>query len=199
LQQAIRHAFNPEAPDDTPPRLAQSEITSGDSGGGKSDRDSGDRNRGANAAHNEHGIPEPESGRNTTEQTHSSHSPFGETATQNRDAAAQTFQGASPAAGSGSNPEGLLAAPGGGPALGEDGPKTFKLTITSFLRGAEQPGQSPARPGKQMSAGGASRTAPGADAALSDRQMNDAALRKAEIPAEYEDIVRRVYSLRADQ
>jgi hypothetical protein len=29
--------------------------------------------------------------------------------------------------------------------------------------------------------------------------MNDAALRKAEIPAEYEDIVRRVYSLRADQ
>ena len=34
---------------------------------------------------------------------------------------------------------------------------------------------------------------------MNDQQLRDDTLRKAEIPVEYEDIVRRVYSLRAEQ
>ncbi len=104
LQQAIRHALNPQAPDDTPAQLARSEITSGDSGEGDADRHAGDRNRGADTSHNRHGIPEPESGRDAADHEQRSQSQAGEAAPQNGDAAGQTFQGASPAAGSGSSP-----------------------------------------------------------------------------------------------
>lgn len=77
--------------------------------------------------------------------------------------------------------------------------KTFKLTITSFLHAMEQKGNQPHQLGKKASAGGSAGGGTAAQLALNERQLNDDALRKAEIPPEYEDIVRRVYSLRADQ
>ena len=77
--------------------------------------------------------------------------------------------------------------------------KTFKLTITSFLHAMEQKGNQPQQSNKKATAGGSAGGGTTAQAALNERQLNDDALRKAEIPPEYEDIVRRVYSLRADQ
>ncbi len=78
-------------------------------------------------------------------------------------------------------------------------PKTFKLTITSFLHAMEQKGDQPRQPGKKTSTTESVSAGSAAQVALSERQLNDDALRKAEIPPEYEDIVRRVYSLRGDQ
>jgi len=77
--------------------------------------------------------------------------------------------------------------------------KTFKITITSFLHAMEQKGNQPQQSNKKTSASGSAGGGTTARAALNERQLNDDALRKAEIPPEYEDIVRRVYSLRADQ
>ena len=84
-------------------------------------------------------------------------------------------------------------------ASGAGTPKTFKLTITSFLHAMEQKGNQPRQPGKKTGSGGTASTGSTTQVALNERQLNDDALRKAEIPPEYEDIVRRVYSLRADQ
>jgi hypothetical protein len=74
-------------------------------------------------------------------------------------------------------------------AAGADG-APFKLTITSFLAAVERQGM------PQWKAGMGKTTAAAGEAKgeLSDRQLNDDALRKAEIPAEYEDVVRRTYS-----
>ena len=82
---------------------------------------------------------------------------------------------------------------------GAGAPKTFKLTITSFLRAIEQKGSQPHPPGKKAGTAGSAAGGSATQGALNERQLNDDALRKAEIPPEYEDIVRRVYSLRADQ
>jgi hypothetical protein len=112
----------------------------------------------------------------------------------------QKFDGAAPAAGDGSSPNGLMdPRSASSTALGQGAPKTFKLTITSFLRSAEQRTQEPRRGGKRISSNGPAVATASSLAALNEQQLNDDALRKAEIPPEYEDIVRRVYSLRADQ
>ena len=84
-------------------------------------------------------------------------------------------------------------------SVGTEGEKTFKLTITSFLRAMEQKGSQPRQSNKKASANGSANVASSPQLALNERQLNDDALRKAEIPPEYEDIVRRVYSLKADQ
>ena len=199
LQQTIRQALDPEGVDETFRRRGQAEITSGDSRRGEGGGRSGGENPATSAAQEPHGISEPGLQHRTMDQRPAAGSASGEMGTQDSRTAGQTFQGASPAAGSGSSPAGLFAAPGTGTAIGAAGPKTFKLTITSFLHGAQQPGRLPARAGAALHAGGASAPAPAVDRALSDHQMNDAALRKAEIPPEYEDIVRRVYSRRADR
>ncbi len=112
----------------------------------------------------------------------------------------QSFQGSSPAAGTGSSPQGLMDP--NAPALAGNQGQTqhFTLAITSLLRPVPQPGKEGKRPSSRPSTrGGAAQ--PGAsggesEAALSDQQMADDALRKAEIPPEYEDLVRRVYSSR---
>jgi hypothetical protein len=111
----------------------------------------------------------------------------------------QNFGGNSPPAGEGSSPGGLMDGKAQSVASGASTPKTFKLTITSFLHAMEQKGNQPRQPGKKTGSGGAASTGSATKVALNERQLNDDALRKAEIPPEYEDIVRRVYSLRADQ
>ncbi len=118
---------------------------------------------------------------------------------QDGNPANQNFDGDSPAAGEGSSPGGLLGDKALSAAGDEGATKTFKLTITSFLRAMEQKGNQPRQSGKKTGAGGSASASSATQVALSDRQLNDDALRKAEIPPEYEDIVRRVYSLRADQ
>jgi hypothetical protein len=107
------------------------------------------------------------------------------------------FEGSSPAAGTGASPNALLGSGPGEPMSDPNAPKTFKLTITSFLHAIEQNGAPPRQPGKR--AAGAAAATGSAAQPLSERQLADDVLRKAEIPPEYEDVVRRVYSLRADQ
>ena len=85
------------------------------------------------------------------------------------------------------------------PALSRDVPATFKVTLGSFLRAVEQKGPRPYQPDKRIATAGVAAVASHAPAGLSNRQLRDDALRKAEIPPEYEDIVRRVYSLRPDE
>ena len=111
----------------------------------------------------------------------------------------QNFDGNSPAAGEGSSPGGLLGDRALSAVGNEGTTKTFKLTITSFLRAMEQKGNQPRPSGKKSGASGSAGAGSATQVALSERQLNDDALRKAEIPPEYEDIVRRVYSLRGDQ
>ena len=76
--------------------------------------------------------------------------------------------------------------------------KTFKLTITSFLHAVEQKTNQPNPKAHRISTAGAASERSTAPATLNEQQLNDDALRKAEVPAEYEEIVRRVYSLRAE-
>jgi len=112
----------------------------------------------------------------------------------------QQFDGASPAAGDGSSPKGLMdSRAASSTALGQGAPKTFKLTITSFLRSTEQRTQEPRQRGKRISSNAPAVATASSPAALNEQQLNDDALRKAEIPPEYEDIVRRVYSVKANQ
>jgi len=104
--------------------------------------------------------------------------------------------GAAPNAGTGSSPENLLAA-GGAANADAAATTTFKLTITSFLHPVEEPGTSPRQTDKRRAdTVGAAPDRNEATAALNELQLRDDALRKAEIPPEYEDIVRRVYSTR---
>lgn len=102
--------------------------------------------------------------------------------------------GAAPPAGGGSQAGSLLARrpEGGTPGAGNAAP--FKVTIGSFLKSIERnPGISRAA-GGQARAGAAARPTP----SLSDTQLADDLLRKAEVPPEYEDLVRRVYSIREE-
>ena len=81
-------------------------------------------------------------------------------------------------------------------ASGEVDPKTFKITLTSFLQGMPvKPAPQPQAPRGRVSDEGfaaGARTA----TALSEQQARDDLLRKADIPPEFEDIVRRVFSQR---
>jgi hypothetical protein len=109
----------------------------------------------------------------------------------------QQMQGSASGAGGGSSPGGLMG--GEASELGTEpgGATTFKVTITSFLRGIEQKGRQPQ--GKQPRLSGSRAPATKGDPVISDYQRGDDLLRKAEIPPEYEDVVRRVYSTRASQ
>jgi len=77
-------------------------------------------------------------------------------------------------------------------------PKTFKVTLTSFLQGlAVKPApQRRPRSGKVPDQGFAAVSP--RPAALSEKQEADDLLRKTEIPPEYEEIVRRVFSQRPE-
>jgi hypothetical protein len=79
----------------------------------------------------------------------------------------------------------------------ETGAKPFTLTINSFLRPVEPQGSPLKQPGQRPGMAGLAAGGDGAAGALNERQLGDAALRKAAIPAEYEDLVRRVFSRRA--
>ena len=111
----------------------------------------------------------------------------------------QNRDGSSPNAGNGSNPESLLGTRVIAAEPGHAGATTFKLTITSFLRGVEERGKQPRDSDKQAGSAGVATDSDEPPPPLNEQQLRDDAMRKAEIPPEYEDIVRRVYSLRADQ
>jgi len=104
--------------------------------------------------------------------------------------------GASASAGAGSEGEGGLFAKAGGegskPLAGA--PKgTFKLTLGSFLTagpGAKDKGERRERVAANP------RAAVNEPPALHPNQSDDDALRRADIPPEYEDVVRRIYSSR---
>jgi hypothetical protein len=81
-------------------------------------------------------------------------------------------------------------------AAGDGGSKRFKLTITSFVHTAEQRDTPPRGTGTRAGSAGPAESESGSGMALNDRQLTDDALRKAEIPPEYEDLVRRVFSSR---
>ena len=70
--------------------------------------------------------------------------------------------------------------------------KSFKLTLSSFLPGSEA-GNAPSRNGSDLD-GASHRAGAGTAKALNPDQVEDDAMRRADIPPEYEDIVRRLYS-----
>jgi hypothetical protein len=75
-------------------------------------------------------------------------------------------------------------------------PKTFKVTLTSFLEGAStRPAEPPAKPRRRVSDQGFAPSEPGT-VSLSEEQADDDLLRKGEIPPEFEEIVREVFSQR---
>lgn len=102
--------------------------------------------------------------------------------------------GAAPPAGGGTQAGNLLAQKPDRTGPGGTGSAPFKVTITSFLKALdEQPGAQ--RPAARSAGSRApARPAP----ALSDTQLADDLLRKAEVPPEYEELVRRVYSTREE-
>jgi len=101
-----------------------------------------------------------------------------------------------PPSGSGSSPDNLMDTAAASAALEADAePKTFKLTITSFLQAA-QPREKKAKRGAKRVAGGEAAVESSTPTTPSDQQLRDDILHKAEIPPEYEDLVRRVYSAR---
>jgi hypothetical protein len=205
LQDAIRRAFHAQAMDEPQQLAARSDKTEHDPAARGDDQQAGqDRQRhdasDVGKTGSKAGAPgKTDSGSGTQKGPGKSKS--GDQRAQRPDGnpANQNFDGNSPAAGDGSSPAGMMDGKGQGLATGGGTAKTFKLTITSFLRATEQKGNQPRRPGKKSTSGGSSGGASQTQVALNERQLNDDALRKAEIPPEYEDIVRRVYSLRANQ
>lgn len=103
--------------------------------------------------------------------------------------------GQAPRSGAGSTGAPLMGADGASMVgASESAPRTFPLTITSFLQATEAR-RPPAKRGKR--GGGATASGPGsASPELHRQQQHDDALRKTEIPVELEEIVRRVYSAR---
>jgi hypothetical protein len=203
LQEAIRRAFHAEATDQPRQLAARSGADAGDSaehrkaGGGDGDKQP---HSSSDTAKPESQVQAAQKGTGAGQQNKPGQSQGGQNAQPpDPNTPNQNLDGPAPAAGDGSNPGGLMDAKGTGPALSPDAPKTFKLTITSFLRAAEQQGTQPRQSAKGAGTGGSAGTGAGSAGALSDRQLNDDAVRKADIPPEYEDIVRRVYSLRAEQ
>jgi hypothetical protein len=199
LQETIRRAFRGQATHE--PRELAARSGGGDQGGGdregKANPDSrGGKPDGGKAGPRPQG-PQEASGRR--QQGKPGQPKSGEQPRQPDPAASgKASEGSAPGAGEGTSPGGLMAQKGTtGLAASADAPKTFKLTITSFLRAVDQKGSPPGQPGAAGRAGRGPGT--GSAAALNERQLSDDALRKAEIPREYEEIVRRVYSARADR
>jgi hypothetical protein len=108
----------------------------------------------------------------------------------------QPPSGSAPNAGTGSSQENLLGARAVAGESGRGRATTFKLTITSFLHSVEEENTPPRQTGEHGASVGAAPDTADAAFALNEQQLRDDALRKAEIPPEYEDIVRRVYSSR---
>ncbi len=103
-----------------------------------------------------------------------------------------TNQGSSPGAGSGSDSVNLLGVRGGKADAGAPATGTFKLTLSSFLNTTAENHAQRNRDSKHNAAAtsGDGQTSP----AVSEHQIEDDAQRKASIPPEYEEIVKRVYS-----
>ncbi len=103
----------------------------------------------------------------------------------------------SPRAGSGSSPENLFGAPSeeSAAATAESAqavdPKTFKLTLSSFLNSGAQRPSAAARPGHS---GAVAVPASAVLPPLNPDQLPDDALHRAGIPPEAEGVVRRVYA-----
>lgn len=203
LQGAIQKAFRGEALDK--PRALAAHAESGVDGSGNGTREGSEpKTHRASAAGRPTAAGASPQAPGQDSRTAPGESASGEHAgeRQNPTLPSGDAKGSSTGAGDGSSPNTLMGAQTGlspgtqaeGLSPGGDGPKTFKLTITSFLRAAEQQGPAPhafEKPTGASASGGPTGNAP---AALNDRQLNDDALRKAEVPPEYEDIVRRVYS-----
>jgi hypothetical protein len=208
LQDAIRRAFHAEAMDRPQELAARSDPTSGGLGTregqqeeGQKDNEGRQRRNATDPGKSGMNAQGPQKGAAPGQQPGPSRSKSGDQRAQRQEGkpANQNFDGDSPAAGEGSSPGGLLGDKALSAVGGASTTKTFKLTITSFLRAMEQKGNPPRPSGKRTGTGGSASPASATQVAVSERQLNDDALRKAEIPPEYEDIVRRVYSLRADQ
>jgi hypothetical protein len=198
LQEAIRRRFGAEAVDQPRQLAARTDNGSANS----TDRTSADQPRGdsrrrdaaqTNDTPAQHGADgERQEPQAPAQAGQPPHHPDANSPDQN-------LAGSSGAAGTGSSPSGVMD-PNAVASLAEhEASKTFKLTISSFLRSAEQRSQAPRAHGEHMSDSGPVGTAAATQTALSEQQLNDDPLRKAEIPAEYEDIVRRVYPRRAAQ
>jgi hypothetical protein len=175
LQQAIHQAFHPEATDSSQLTSGSSQISSrdGQQPGVPDKQRSNGSGAGRSPAHNDREAAQGK-GRDPSKAANGAAQREGASNT------GQSFRGDSPGASQGSNPEGLMDADAGNPSL-SGGEQPFKLTITSFLRPVEQQGRQPNPARRQTSA---------------DRQLADDTLRKATIPPDYEDLVRRVFSVR---
>jgi hypothetical protein len=188
LQQTIRHAFHGDAPERSSQLASRFETSS-------RDETRSDTDRNPNPHRGDHpGDAAPKQAYGSGLQKPSNSGTRGAQPQGGSDAP-QTFQGASlqgtsPAAGEGSNPHGLLDPNAPAAGAGQTEGKRFKLAITSFLHPVPQ------QAGHQLQADGGAGTGKGdgSGAELSERQTADDAVRKAEIPPEYEDLVRRVYS-----
>jgi len=183
LQQTIRHAFQGDAPEQRAQLASRSGISSHHDTMGDPDRNPkpnhGDHPDGTapNQAASSGRQKESKSGTRGTQPQTGSNAP-------------QNFQGSSPAAGEGSSPHGLLDPNAPAAVAGQGDAQRFKLAITSFLRPVPEQAGHPARGGGRAGAAESGESG----IALNERQMADDAVRKAEIPPEYEDLVRRVYS-----
>jgi hypothetical protein len=185
LQQTIHHAFGGDTPE---------QRTQLASGPGNSSRSDTTTNTDRDLPHDRGDQPNRTTSKKADgsgKQKDLGHATGGERGTQPQGQAnaPQNFQGSSPRAGEGSNPRGLLEPNAPGVVAGQEGSKRFKLAITSFLHAAPEQAE---RPGAGAWAGAAGSAS--SDVALNKRQLADDALRKTEVPPEYEDLVRRVYS-----
>jgi len=188
LQQAIHQAFRPEVAE--PSQLASRTIKSS----GEQRQSSASSDARARAGSQQSRLPLQNDGRADTRSLSKSGS-----LTAQREGASNSghdFKGDSAGAGQGSSPEGLFNQDAAEPGTNGDESKPFKLTITSFLRSAQQPGRQQDASPKQTAAGSLALQTGRGEAAISERQHPDAALRKVEIPPDYEDLVRQVFSLR---
>ncbi len=190
LQEAIRHAVHGESAG-KPIELAARSEGHADSGEDSRERshgpdDKGTLGRAGQPPSGGHGDQQSRPGQSGSSQRQAEPAP-----------ANQPLDGHAPGAGDGSSPNSLLDANAADAGHGAGPPKTFKLTITSFLRAVTQQTNPQQKPGKPAALAIKTGGGGSAESALSDRQLSDDVVRKAEVPPEYEDIVRRVYSARA--
>ena len=196
LQQNIRHTFGAAEPE---PPAQVAARSSGDSGREPGNKSGDTQSRGSS----------PRPGINPANQSgmkgerSSGPSPAGKSGGTGPSGpnAPEKFQGSSPAAGSGSSPQGLLD-PNAPAATGSQAqPQHFTVAITSLLRAVPEPGKEAKGPAPRSGTRGAAQpgiSGGGKDTALSEQQLPDDALRKPEVPPDYEDLVRRVYSSRGE-
>jgi hypothetical protein len=196
LQDAIRRAFDAE-PVDSLRRLGSGaeKADSGRPGGGREGGIGNEEKEGTAEPGTGQRETRGEASRPSTREPRESHDQRGggQKVGQRRDTKhgkPGELSGSSPGAGDG---PGSIPPIGVEADLGAGGIATapFKLTIMSFLAAVERQGMPQWKPGSTNPVASAGAEATGE---LSDHQLNDDALRKAEIPAEYEDVVRRAYS-----